>query len=169
MNARARIEAEAHRLPAENDAPPVAATTEGASNAVEAIARAAYYRNGRAGNRSITAQKRPVRTAGQWKRPPCRIYAFRASTGQIWAFEGKKGRVLAMLATMPQGVTQWDCWPWHTRLGSSIHAMRRDGLQIDTVREGEFRHARYTLATPGALAGLGAMDAGAVSNDRAEP
>jgi hypothetical protein len=56
-----------------------------------------------------------------------------------------------MLATMGQGVTQWDTLPWHTRLGASIHAMREEGLSIDTVREGEFRHARYFLRTPGCL------------------
>jgi hypothetical protein len=56
-----------------------------------------------------------------------------------------------MLATMPSGVTQWDTLPWHTRLGGTIHALRRDGLAIDTEREGDFRHARYRLATPGRL------------------
>jgi hypothetical protein len=48
-------------------------------------------------------------------------------------------------------VTQWDTLPWHTRLGGTIHALRCDGLAIETVREGEYRHARYWLRTPGAL------------------
>jgi hypothetical protein len=56
-----------------------------------------------------------------------------------------------MLATQGQGLTQWDCWPWHTRLGASIHVFREAGLIIETRREGEFLHARYFLRTPGAL------------------
>ncbi len=56
-----------------------------------------------------------------------------------------------MLATMPGGVTQWDTLPWHTRLGGTIHVLRGDGLLIETVREGEFRHARYQLLTQGRL------------------
>ena len=56
-----------------------------------------------------------------------------------------------MLATMGQGVTQWDCYPWHTRLGGTIHALREAGMVIDTVREGPFRHARYFLRTPGTV------------------
>ncbi|QGN53339.1 hypothetical protein [Novosphingobium sp. Gsoil 351] len=61
--------------------------------------------------------------------------------------------MLAMLATIPTGVTQWDTLPWHTRLGGTIHALREDGLSIETVREGEYRHARYWLRTPGELEG----------------
>jgi hypothetical protein len=59
--------------------------------------------------------------------------------------------VLAMLASRADGVTQWDTLPWHTRLGGTIHALRRDGLSIHTEREGEYRHARYRLQTPGTL------------------
>lgn len=77
--------------------------------------------------------------------------AFRCSTGRIWAYTGKRGRVLYMLATMGEGVTQWDTLPWHTRLGASVHVLRCDGLEIDTVLEGEYRHARYTLRTAGSL------------------
>ncbi|MGD9664715.1 MAG: hypothetical protein AB7U34_05875 [Novosphingobium sp.] len=77
--------------------------------------------------------------------------AYRASTGRIWRYRGKRARVLTMLATSRQGVTQWDCLPWHTRLGGTIHAMRRDGLDISTQLEGDFRHARYHLHTPGSL------------------
>ena len=77
--------------------------------------------------------------------------AYRGSTGRIWRYTGKRGRVLAMLATMPSGVTQWDTLPWHTRLGGTIHVMREDGLDITTELEGEYRHARYRLATPGSL------------------
>jgi hypothetical protein len=50
-----------------------------------------------------------------------------------------------------ESITQWSCLPWNTRLGGSIHTMRKDGLAIETVREGEFRHARYTLLTLGRL------------------
>lgn len=77
--------------------------------------------------------------------------AFRASTGRIWRYRGKRARVLAMLAIGGKGVTQWDTLPWHTRLGGTIHALRQDGLTIETAREGEFRHARYWLRTPGQL------------------
>lgn len=77
--------------------------------------------------------------------------AFRCSTGRIWAYTGKRGRVLYMLATMGEGVTQWDTLPWHTRLGASVHVLRNDGLEIDTALEGEYRHARYTLRTAGSL------------------
>jgi hypothetical protein len=56
-----------------------------------------------------------------------------------------------MLATGAKGVTQWDTLPWHTRLGGTIHVMREDGLSIETELEGEYRHARYWLRTPGQL------------------
>jgi hypothetical protein len=59
--------------------------------------------------------------------------------------------VLALLADAPNGVTQHDTLPWHTRLGGTIHAMREDGLSITTELEGEYRHARYRLATTGSL------------------
>ena len=77
--------------------------------------------------------------------------AYRALTGRLWRYTGKRARVLAMLVTSRNGVTQWDTLPWHTRLGGTIHAMRTDGLQIETVREGEYRHARYWLRTSGQL------------------
>lgn len=67
--------------------------------------------------------------------------------GKVWSYRGKRARVAAMLSTMPDGVTQWDCLPWHTRLGGTIHALRRDGLEISTELEGECRHARYRLST----------------------
>jgi hypothetical protein len=73
--------------------------------------------------------------------------AYRDSEGRIWHYRGKRARVLEMLTVSPGGITQWDCLPWHTRLGSSIHAMREDGLAITTELEGPYRHARYRLAT----------------------
>lgn len=73
--------------------------------------------------------------------------AYRDSEGFIWRYRGKRARVLDMLTVSPCGITQWDCLPWHTRLGSSIHAMREDGLAITTELEGPYRHARYRLAT----------------------
>lgn len=76
---------------------------------------------------------------------------FRASGGRIWAYRGKRARVLAMLATMAEGVTQWDCYPWHTRLAASVKVMRDDGIEIETTREGPYHHARYRLLTPGTL------------------
>jgi hypothetical protein len=73
--------------------------------------------------------------------------AYRDSEGRKWCYTGKRARVLDMLVATPGGITQWDCLPWHTRLGSSIHAMREDGLAISTELEGDYRHARYRLAT----------------------
>lgn len=84
-------------------------------------------------------------------RPDFGQAAFRASEGRTWRFRGKRARVVTMLATMSQGVTQWDCLPWHTRLGGTIHALRRDGLEISTELEGDYRHARYRLCTRGCL------------------
>ena len=75
----------------------------------------------------------------------------RAPDGRTWTYRGKRARVIQMLATMPQGVTQWDCLPWHTRLGGTIHALRRDGLEISTELEGDYRHARYRLCMAGCL------------------
>ena len=86
-------------------------------------------------------------------RPNPHSIAFKASTGVVWRYTGKRARVLTMLATSGNGVTQWDTLPWHTRLGGTIHAMREDGLTIETVREGDYRHARYWLRTPGELIG----------------
>lgn len=71
---------------------------------------------------------------------------YRHSEGRIWRYRGKRARVLNMLATMPGGVTQHDCLPWHTRLGGTIHALRKDGLSISTEIEGSCGHARYRLA-----------------------
>ena len=70
------------------------------------------------------------------------------SAGRKWAYRGKRARVVELLATMPDGVTQWDTLPWHTRLGGTIHALRRDGLEISTELEGPCRHARYRLHSP---------------------
>ena len=74
---------------------------------------------------------------------------YRAPDGQEWAYKGKRAIVLRMLAGEPSGITQGDCLPWHTRLGSTIHAMRKDGLAIETELEGKCRHARYRLRTSG--------------------
>lgn len=72
----------------------------------------------------------------------------RSIDGRSWHYRGKRARVVEMLVSMPQGVTQWDCWPWHTRLGGTIHALRCDGLEISTELEGDYRHARYRLHSP---------------------
>ncbi|AKQ42536.2 hypothetical protein CP97_11585 [Aurantiacibacter atlanticus] len=80
-----------------------------------------------------------------------RIVAFRAADGATYSYRGKRGRVLAMLVKRPGGVTQHDTYPWHTRLGGTIHALRQDGLSISTEIVGRYRHARYRLATPGCL------------------
>lgn len=71
-------------------------------------------------------------------------------TGLKIAHKGKIGRVLSMLP-LSEGVTQHDCDPWHTRLSGSIKTLREEGLEISTELEGEFRHARYRLHTPGTV------------------
>ena len=80
-----------------------------------------------------------------------KLVRFQAPDGRCWGFGGKAGRVLAMLATKLAGMTQYDTLPWHTRLGASIHSLRKAGLDIVTEREGPCRHARYKLRTPGTL------------------
>jgi hypothetical protein len=98
-------------------------------------------RQGRSGLES------PMRACEGKRWPNVAGNAYRDSEGRIWRYSGKRARVLDMLVVSPGGVTQWDCLPWHTRLGASIHAMREDGLAISTELEGEYRHARYRLAT----------------------
>lgn len=83
--------------------------------------------------------------------PEAHKAVYRARTGRIWRYSGKRARVVTMLCSCSQGLTQWDTLPWHTRLGGTIHALRRDGLEISTELEGEYRHARYRLCTPGEL------------------
>jgi hypothetical protein len=119
--------------------PPVAPTTGGqVCNSREELAGKYYPQSGPDGNTEIWVAY-------------ARHAAYRAPTGQIWQYRGKKARVLVMLATTPGGVTQHDTLPWHTRLGGTIHAMREDGLQISTEIEGPYRHARYRLHTVGEL------------------
>ena len=79
------------------------------------------------------------------------VAKFRSLFGEVWTYRNKRAWVLQMLVNAPNGVTQHDTLPWHTRLGGTIHAMRKDGLAITTEIEGEFRHARYRLATAGCL------------------
>lgn len=137
---------------AESECPPVAATTEGRSIALRADAvEAVYSKAGGAGKLGLDPRKSPVETRAMPVGGKGGKIVFQAATGQIWAFGGKRGRVLAMLATMRQGVTPWDCWPWHTRLGASVNVLRDAGLSIETVREGPCRHARYFLQTEGRL------------------
>jgi hypothetical protein len=136
---------------AANDCPPVAlGTTEGRCIDFGSDAEAQYVEGGANGNPSF-ARKYGQNTRWRASGGNAAKTVYRASTGFIWAFTGKIGRVLQMLATEPDGVTQWDCWPWHTRLGASIHALREAGLEIETQREGDCRHARYFLRTPGRL------------------
>lgn len=142
MGCNSKIEAIYRRGRSANEAPPVVAATEGACIAAGANAEPLYAHGLAAGNNRATKRK-PGSLAA--------FVSFRGSTGQLWGFEGKRGRVLHMLATMPQGMTQWDTLPWHTRLGASIHALREAGLSIHTEREGDYRHARYFLLTPGWL------------------
>ena len=156
-----------YRRPAANECPPVAGTTEGASIAVGANATAQYARG--VGKGKAEPSPRIGRVESHQRRRACdgAETAYRASTGQVWRFRGKRARVLSMLATMDLGVTPWDCAPWHMRLGASIHVLREAGLAIDTVREGEYRHARYFLRTAGSLLIQVNNSGGAVDLDRA--
>lgn len=121
----------------EKESPRAAATATGtgfAENVENIRATASYSRTSNSRNR-----KGMVR--------------YRCADGSIIALSGKRGRVLARLAT-GVGVSQLDCFPWHTRLGASIHDMRRAGLDIETRIEPSAdgaRHARYFLRTPGRL------------------
>lgn len=119
-------------------APTVVGATAGASKAMGAIAQSVYTRHAVTGN-NVRSKRYAEKVT------------FEAASGERWGFSGKVGRVLRMLATMPYGVTQWDTLPWHTRLGSSVHTLRESGLAITTQREGDYRHARYFLQTPGSL------------------
>ena len=131
----------------ETERPPVARTTEGQPNSVGANGNAPFAHCNGAGKPENGAVSAQARREGR----NVASIAYRSPAGEIWRNKGKRGKVLALLATMPAGLTQWDTLPWHTRLGGTIHALRRDGLAITTEREGEYRHARYRLATPGKL------------------
>ena len=127
-----------------NECPPAVEAAEGRCITVEADSRGTYLGDGAAGKRAVGAGEDLGRASTSRT-------AFRSLAGRVWRYRGKRAQVLAMLATTRTGVTQWDTLPWHTRLGGTIHVLREDGLSIETVREGEYRHARYWLRTPGAL------------------
>lgn len=149
--------------PHETKAGPGGGAPEPRCNAEQANAVHEYPQSRHNGNRNAPGADRVDSTPAAWqgrsglerlvgasegKRSPCGTgNAYRDSEGRIWRYRGKRARVLDMLATMPEGVTQWDTYPWHTRLGGTIHAMREDGLVISTELEGPYRHARYRLAT----------------------
>ena len=138
----------------ENICPPAARPAEGRAAAVEATGNRSFadqVGTGKTSSDGWNGWERPSSISTARGRPEAHRAAFRAPTGRVWHYSGKRARVLVLLATRPEGVTQWDTLPWHTRLGGTIHALRDDGLAIDTQREGEFRHARYRLRTPGTL------------------
>ena len=124
----------------------VARTTEAQPRTVEGNGNASFAHNGAAGKREKAQDEQT-----SCERQRAATIAYRSPAGRIWRYRGKRGRVLAMLAGMPGGLTQWDTLPWHTRLGGTIHALRCDGLAISTEIEGDDRHARYRLDTPGQL------------------
>lgn len=127
--------------------PPVAATTKGQPKTVEA--------NGTPHLAHSDAAGKPLESAESASRANGRTdaaeTAYLDSARRIWRYTGKRARVHGMLARMPHGETQMDTLPQHTRSGSSIHAMREDGLNISTELEGDYCHARYRLVTPGRL------------------
>jgi hypothetical protein len=134
-----------------DECPPVARTTGELHSAVGANALGHYANDAEAGkhrfNTAIEANQPPLPCGG----PEYARATFRASGGRMWAYRGKRARVLVMLATKPEGMTQWDTYPWHTRLAASVKVMRDDGIEIETTREGPHHHARYRLLTPGTL------------------
>ena len=154
-------------LRAETKCPPAGATAEGRGIAVGANAGTVYPSGAGLGKpdnpagpvdalaHSPRARARadsgPESALGRLDRGQGRATGFHALDGRKWAYRGKRGQVLAMLVDAPGGITQWDTLPWHTRLGGTIHAMRADGLSISTEVEGQYRHARYRLHTPGRL------------------
>ena len=128
----------------ENHCPPAVAAAEGRRIALGANAGAGYRGDSAAGKACVSVRGRIARAESSRA-------AYRSPAGGVWRYSGKRARVLTMLATSRTGVTQWDTLPWHTRLGGTIHKLREDGLSIETVREGAYRHARYWLRTPGTL------------------
>jgi len=146
--------------------PPTVSAVEGTRNAVGANAMEQYARERVEGKPSQSARKYAPETLGEAGRVDGPKISYRTSTGLILSFTGKRARVLELLATQGQGLTQWDCWPWHTRLGASVHALREAGLAIDTAREGPCRHARYFLRTPGSLIIQAENSRGPVNIDR---
>lgn len=116
--------------------PPAAATAGGASRSSEALANCSY-----ANSKELRKRENRSKFA----------VTFRGDNGEVWKHRGKVGRVLELLANQASGVTQYNTYPWHTRLAASIEILRKSGLAIETKREGAFRHARYHLVTKGTL------------------
>lgn len=75
---------------------------------------------------------------------------FRCLDGAVFMLSGKTAQIMHMLVIRNDGITPFDTWPLTTRLGSTIHQLRRRyGLEICTEMEphkGGF-HARYRLVT----------------------
>ena len=130
--------------PLDNEKGQGAGTPKPQAATYEATAKPAYSSRKLSGKRE-SGYNRPCSAEAVHRRSRMHKTAFKALDGRIWRYTGKRARVLDMLVHSSNGVTQHDCLPWHTRLGASIHAMREDGLVIDTELEGEFRHVRYRL------------------------
>lgn len=116
--------------------PPAAATAEGERTSSKTRSKDNYSQS--------TA-------LGKAKASGANTFMYRSNCGQEWRHKGNAGRVLGMLASTPIGITQFSTYPWHTRLAASIQVLRDSGLEIETTREGDFRHGRYRLLTKGAL------------------
>lgn len=81
---------------------------------------------------------------------------FRSPTGRYCTYGGTRAHVILMLVQAPDGLTQSDTLPWHTRLSETIHVFRQHGFEISTEFEGKYRRARYRLLTRGNLPVRGA-------------
>ena len=130
--------------PLDNEKGQGAGTPHPKATAHQATAKPAYSSRKPSGKLE-SGYKRPCGVEAVHQRRHMHKTAYQASDGKIWRYTGKRARMLDMLVSGSDGVTQHDCLPWHTRLGGTIHAFRQDGLLIRTEIEGEFRHARYRL------------------------
>ncbi len=148
----------------EKESPPAAATAEGRCIPWEDNASQVYPPNAEGSKLNKSAQAaHSAHAREEAPEPPLESHSGACgsmqpqqavlcdSAGRKRAYRGKRARVVELLVTMPQGVTQWDTLPWHTRLGGTIHALRQDGLDISTELEGPYRHARYRLHTSARL------------------
>lgn len=123
---------------------PQAATVKATANSVYSKAK----RNDNSEVQPLAGSPQRLRNGSQgWNHHKVAPRVYHAPDGRKWRYRGKRACVVDMLTAASNGITQMDCLPWHTRLGGTIHALRKDGLEISTEIEGEFRHARYRLAT----------------------
>ena len=109
--------------PLDNEKGQGAGTPHPKATAQQATAYSAYSSRKLSGKRE-SGHKRPCGVEAAYRRSNVHKTACQALDGRIWRYTGKRARVLDMLVSANNGVTQHDCLPWHTRLGGTIHAFR---------------------------------------------